>query len=105
MLSPVLTILGLAVLASVCIGLLYFDTKYNYLFYLLVACIVIIPAIIFIDKTLTRIEKNKVIVIFVVCFFVIFFWGAFEQAGASLTYFADAQTDRQIGTENSGMGR
>ena len=36
-------------------------------------------------------------VIFVVCFFVIFFWAAFEQAGASLTIFADAQTDRHLG--------
>jgi len=97
MLSPVLTIIGLAVLASACIGLLYLDTKYNYLFYLLVACIVIIPAIIFSDKGLNAIEKNKVVVIFVVCFFVIFFWAAFEQAGASLTIFADAQTNRHLG--------
>ena len=97
MLSPIVTILGLAVMASVCIGLLYLDTRINYLFYLLVACIVIIPAIIFVDKTLSAIEKNKVVVIFVVCFFVIFFWSAFEQAGASLTFFADAQTDRHLG--------
>jgi len=96
-LSPIFTVLGLAVLAGTCIGLLYLDTKYNYLFYLLVACIVIIPVIIFLDKTLTAIEKNKVIVIFVVCFFVIFFWAAFEQAGASLTLFADAQTNRHLG--------
>ena len=97
MTSPVLTILGMAVLASICIGLLYLDTRINYLFYLLVACIVIIPAIIFSDKTLNQVEKSKVIVIFVVCFFVIFFWSAFEQAGASLTIFADAQTNRQVG--------
>lgn len=97
MLSPLPTILGLAILASTCIGLLYLDTRINYLFYLLVACIVIIPAIIFMDKTLNAIEKNKVAVIFVVCFFVIFFWAAFEQAGASLTIFADAQTDRHLG--------
>jgi len=97
MLSPVLTIIGLAVLASACIGLLYLDTRYNYLFYLLVACIVIIPAIIFSDKGLNAIEKSKVVVIFVVCFFVIFFWAAFEQAGASLTIFADAQTNRHLG--------
>ncbi|MEP7277924.1 MAG: peptide MFS transporter [Bacteroidota bacterium] len=97
MLSAVFSVIGLAVLASICIGLLYLDTKYNYLFYLLVACIVIIPAIIFMDKSLTAIEKNKVAVIFVVCFFVIFFWSAFEQAGASLTIFADAQTDRHLG--------
>lgn len=95
-LSPILTVIGMGVFASICIGLLYLDTVINYLFFLLVACIVIIPAIIFVDKTLTAVEKNKVIVIFVVCFFVIFFWGAFEQAGASLTFFADAQTDRHI---------
>ncbi len=97
MLSPIPTILGLAVLASACIGLLYLDTIVNYLFYLLIACIVIIPVIIFMDKTLTKVEKSKVIVIFVVCFFVIFFWAAFEQAGASLTFFADAETDRSLG--------
>jgi POT family proton-dependent oligopeptide transporter len=97
MTNPFLTVLGLAVLASICIGLLYLDTRINYLFYLLVACIVIIPAIIFMDKALTKIEKNKVIVIFVVCFFVIFFWGAFEQAGASLTLFASDQTNRHLG--------
>jgi proton-dependent oligopeptide transporter, POT family len=96
LLSPFLTIIGLAALAGLCISLLYLDTKYNYLFYLLSACIIIIPAIIYSDKKLSSIEKNKVTVIFVVCFFVIFFWGAFEQAGASLTFFADAQTDRHI---------
>ncbi|MFT4024988.1 MAG: oligopeptide:H+ symporter, partial [Flavihumibacter sp.] len=69
--SPIVAVLGLAVLALACIGLLYLDTKINYLFYLLVACIVIIPAIIFMDKSLDKIEKNKVLVIFVVCFFVI----------------------------------
>jgi POT family proton-dependent oligopeptide transporter len=31
-------------------------------------------------------------------FFVIFFWSSFEQAGASLTLFADSQTNRQIGS-------
>ena len=88
---------GLVVLAAIMIGLFYLDAKFNYLFYLLTACIVIIPTIIFTDKTLTAEEKKKVVVIFVVCFFVIFFWGAFEQAGASLTFFADEQTQRHVG--------
>ena len=85
---------GLIVLAAVMIALFYLDSKFNYLFYLLTACIIIVPAIIFVDKSLTAAEKKKVGVIFVVCFFVIFFWGAFEQAGASLTFFADEQTKR-----------
>jgi POT family proton-dependent oligopeptide transporter len=95
--STVLIVTGLLVLAVVMIGLFYLDAKYNYLFYLLTACIVIIPTIIFTDRSLSAVEKKKVAVIFVVCFFVIFFWGAFEQAGASLTFFADEQTDRHIG--------
>jgi POT family proton-dependent oligopeptide transporter len=95
--STALIFSGLIVLAAVMIGLFYLDAKFNYLFYLLTACIVIIPTIIFTDKSLNAVEKRKVGVIFVVCFFVIFFWGAFEQAGASLTFFADEQTDRQIG--------
>jgi len=35
-------------------------------------------------------------VIFIVSFFVVFFWSAFEQAGASLTFFADEQTNRRL---------
>ena len=35
--------------------------------------------------------------IIIVAFFVIFFWSAFEQAGASLTFFADRQTQRDLG--------
>ena len=34
--------------------------------------------------------------IIILSFFVIFFWSAFEQAGASLTFFADEQTNREI---------
>lgn len=97
-LSPALTIIGLTVLSFVVTGLFYIDTKvYSYLFYLLIACIVLIPAFVLSDKTLTKEEKNKVLVILVVCFFVIFFWGAFEQTGASLVVFADIQTNRHIG--------
>lgn len=94
--APVI-VAGLIMLAAIMIGLFYLDSKFNYLFYLLTACIVIIPTIIFVDKSLTAAEKKKVAVIFVVCFFVIFFWGAFEQAGASLTFFADEQTQRHVG--------
>lgn len=98
MLSPVLTIIGMAVISAVMIGLFYIDAKVvSYLFYLLIVCIVGIPAIIFMDKTLSPKEKKHVTVIFAVCFFVIFFWGAFEQAGASLTFFAEEQTNRQLG--------
>ncbi len=45
---------------------------------------------------LTKIEKERIAVIFILAFFVIFFWAAFEQAGVSLTFFADEKTDRAI---------
>ncbi|WP_276132042.1 peptide MFS transporter [Polluticoccus soli] len=48
------------------------------------------------DPNLTKIERDRIIVIYIAAFFVIFFWSAFEQAGASLTLFADQQTDRMI---------
>ena len=58
---------------------------------------VAIPAMIITDSSLTKDEKERIWVIFILAFFVIFFWSAFEQAGASLTLFADTQTDRMIG--------
>ena len=57
---------------------------------------IIAPASIIVDKSLTKEEKQKIWVIFIIAFFVIFFWSAFEQAGASLTFFAQEQTDRTI---------
>ncbi|MFA6260871.1 MAG: peptide MFS transporter [Bacteroidia bacterium] len=54
------------------------------------------PGFIISDNTLTKEEKDRIWVIYIIAFFVIFFWSAFEQAGASLTYFAEEQTDRDI---------
>lgn len=45
------------------------------------------------DSSLTKVERDRIIVIYIVAFFVIFFWAAFEQAGSSLTFIADNQTD------------
>ena len=55
------------------------------------------PGFIISDRSLTLIEKQRIWVIFIVAFFVIFFWAAFEQAGASLTFFAEEQTNREVG--------
>ncbi|HTL82364.1 MAG TPA: peptide MFS transporter [Bacteroidia bacterium] len=55
-----------------------------------------IPGLIISDPSLTKVEKQRIWVIYIACFFVIFFWSAFEQAGASLTYFAEEQTDRSF---------
>jgi POT family proton-dependent oligopeptide transporter len=54
------------------------------------------PGYIITDPTLDKIERQRIWVIYIAAFFVIFFWAAFEQAGASLTYFAEEQTNREI---------
>ncbi|VBB47959.1 Amino acid/peptide transporter (Peptide:H+ symporter) [uncultured Paludibacter sp.] len=59
------------------------------------ACIAV-PAFVIADKSLTKIERQRIWVIYIIAFFVIFFWSAFEQAGISLTYFAEEQTNRNI---------
>lgn len=43
---------------------------------------------------LTRAERGRVLVIAITAFFVVFFWMGYEQAGGSMTLFADKQTDR-----------
>ena len=40
------------------------------------------------DGSLTKIERDRILVIYIIAFFVIFFWAAYAQAGASLTLFA-----------------
>jgi len=75
-------------------GFAGFDTIGAFIY---TACIVA-PATIITDKSLTKEEKERIWVIFIIAFFVIFFWSAFEQAGASLTFFAQEQTNRMIGS-------
>jgi len=49
-----------------------------------------------INTPLTLEEKHRIAVIFILMFFSVFFWMSFEQAGSSLTLFADRSTDRFI---------
>ena len=48
------------------------------------------------DKSLTKVERDRLIIVGVLCFFSIFFWAAFEQAGTSMNIFASKYTDRQL---------
>ncbi|CAN5354546.1 peptide MFS transporter [soil metagenome] len=95
--KTMLTVLGT-------IGLIFFLLNFKTLFnldfdiigYLIYAAIVVMPLIIFSDKSLVNDEKQRISVIFILAFFVIFFWACFEQAGASLTLFADTQVKRDV---------
>ncbi|MEO6729969.1 MAG: peptide MFS transporter [Ferruginibacter sp.] len=55
-----------------------------------------LPFAILTDRSLTKVEKSRLSVIIIIMLFVIFFWMCFEQAGASLTFFANEQTDRNV---------
>ncbi|MBP6397642.1 MAG: peptide MFS transporter [Saprospiraceae bacterium] len=57
---------------------------------------VVAPMTVITDSSLTKVEKDRLWVIIIIMMFVIFFWMCFEQAGASLTFFANEQTNRNI---------
>lgn len=73
-----------------------FNSDIDIISYVIYGAIIAMPIIILSDNSLTKIERERIIVVFILAFFVIFFWGAFEQAGASLTLFADRQVNRDI---------
>lgn len=74
----------------------WFASEVDIISYFIYGSMVLMPILILTDKSLTNQETKRILVIFILAFFVIFFWGAFEQAGASLTLFADRQTNRTI---------
>ncbi|RMA66484.1 peptide MFS transporter [Ulvibacter antarcticus] len=47
-------------------------------------------------KPLTKIEKDRVVVLFISFLLVIVFWGAFEQAGGLMNIYASEKTDRML---------
>jgi POT family proton-dependent oligopeptide transporter len=95
-LNPFVIIIGMLAFVALMIGALYLDTRVNYLFYLLTGSFIFIIAVIFSDKNLTGDEKHRIWVMVIIAFFVIFFWGAYEQTGASLSVFADRQTNLNL---------
>jgi POT family proton-dependent oligopeptide transporter len=48
------------------------------------------------EQPLTTLEKHGLIAIAILAFFNIFFWMAFEQAGSSMTFFAEEHTRRMF---------
>ncbi len=73
------------------------DNFNDYISAAIYAISIALPIFIITDKGLTNVEKQRIGVIYIIAVFVIFFWSAFEQAGSSLTIFADQQCDRTIG--------
>lgn len=95
-LNPVNMVLGMLVLGGILLAAMYLDSKYNYLSYLLGAAFLFIGASIFSDKSLTADERKRIWVLFIIAFFVVFFWAAYEQTGASLSLFANDKTNLNV---------
>lgn len=91
------TSLMIALFSLMGLGVVFFYVfGQNMIYSLIYASGITLAALILSDKSLTKIEKDRIMVIYIVSFFVIFFWAAFEQAGSSLTFIADNQTDRNF---------
>ena len=43
-------------------------------------------------------ERKRVIALFIVAFFVVFFWATYDQSGSSMNLFADRNTNLQLGS-------
>jgi POT family proton-dependent oligopeptide transporter len=93
-------ITALAVFAVIFFIFHYFTEGENvvkiYIYPFIYASGVSLATLILLDSTLTKVETQRIWVIYIMSFFIIFFWAAFEQAGSSLTFIADNQTDRNM---------
>lgn len=77
-------------------ALIHFVGGQNLIYTLIYSSGLTLAGLIISDTSLTKVERDRIFVIYIVAFFVIFFWAAFEQAGSSLTFIADNQTDRNF---------
>ena len=92
--SQALTIAGVAFL--ILGAIIHFVFGQNLIYTLIYSSGLALAGLIISDKSLTKVERDRIFVIYIVSFFIIFFWAAFEQAGSSLTFIADNQTDRNF---------
>jgi proton-dependent oligopeptide transporter, POT family len=83
-----------SIIAAFC--LIHFVLDVDFWGSVIYAMTLCLPFAILTDRSLTKTEKDRLWVIVIIMLFVIFFWMCFEQAGASLTFFANEQTDRHV---------
>ncbi|WP_281634662.1 peptide MFS transporter [Flavobacterium luteolum] len=89
--------LAVAGIAFIALGFFFhYVVGQNLIYTLIYSSGLALAGLIISDTSLTKVERDRIIVIYIVSFFIIFFWAAFEQAGSSLTFIADNQTDRHF---------
>ena len=86
-----------AVVAFFALGAIFhYVVDQNWIYTVIYSSGITLAGLIISDSSLTKVERDRILVIYIVAFFVIFFWAAFEQAGSSLTFIADNQCDRNF---------
>ncbi|MFW5757353.1 MAG: peptide MFS transporter [Bacteroidota bacterium] len=71
--------------------LIYKSQFAGYLLYMMLVLVLFIVGKSFIE--ISRVEREKIIAIFILAFFSTVFWAFFEQAGSTITLFADKNVD------------
>jgi len=89
-------IMGALVALVALVAVFYFLAGQNIIYSFIYGSGLTLAGLILTDKSLTKVETQRILVLYIIAFFVIFFWAAFEQAGSSLTFIADNQTDTRI---------
>ena len=77
-------------------AIFHYVVDQNWIYTVIYSSGITLAGLIISDSSLTNVERDRILVIYIVAFFVIFFWAAFEQAGSSLTFIADNQCDRNF---------
>lgn len=94
-LAPKQLMMGGAILAVMFVVFFKF-LSFDWIGALIYSTTIAMMTMIITDGSLSKVERDRIIVVYVSAFFVVFFWAAFEQAGASLTFFAEEQTNRSL---------
>ena len=89
-------IAGAIAAAVALVFVFHFVVEQNWIYSFIYSSGIALGGLILTDKSLVREERDRILVLYAVAFFVIFFWACFEQAGSSLTFIADNQTDREL---------
>ena len=77
-------------------AIFHYVVDQNWIYTVIYSSGITLAGLIVSDTSLTKVERDRIFVIYIVAFFIIFFWAAFEQAGSSLTFIADNQCDRNF---------
>jgi POT family proton-dependent oligopeptide transporter len=79
-------------------GAISFDAEQlaQYSVYVIVIVAVIFFARVLLDKNITRLERNRTVVLVALFIGAALFWSGFEQAGSSLNLFAERYTAREM---------